>query len=108
MVIELDFSDCIVDLFGEGYDLVICIGLLVDLLMIVCSIVLVDMVLCCSLDYFVWYFVFVLLVELVGYECLLYGYGLYVEWVFGKLLVLVMVCGCYWVNNGELMCDVVI
>lgn len=108
VAIELDLSDRTVDLLGEGYDLAIRIGSLADSSMIARSIAPVDMVLCCSPSYLARQGTPATPAELAGHECLLYGHGPHVEWVFGKLAASVTVRGRYRANNGELMRDAAI
>ncbi|MGN6381577.1 MAG: LysR family transcriptional regulator [Dyella sp.] len=108
VAIELDLSDRTVDLLGEGYDLAIRIGALADSSMIARSIAPVDLVLCCSPGYLARRPEPTTPAELATHECLLYGHGPHVEWVFGKLTAPVTVRGRYRANNGELMRDAAI
>lgn len=69
----MDLIDVVVDLIDSGYDMVICFGVLIDLMLIVWLLVLNFWVLCVLLVYVVEYGVLVYLVDIVWYWCIFIG-----------------------------------
>lgn len=104
VAIELDLSDRFVDIVGEGYDMAIRIGHLADSSLVARHITPVQMVTCASPAYLKAHGKPKTPQDLKDHECLLYGHGRSVEWVFaekGKALR-VPVKGRLRANNGEL------
>jgi DNA-binding transcriptional LysR family regulator len=104
--IELDLSDRFVDIVGEGYDMALRIGALADSSLIARQIAPVQIVACASPAYLKRRGKPKSPADLKGHDCLLYGHGRNVEWVFaekGKPLH-VPVKGRLRANNGELAC----
>lgn len=104
--IELDLSDRFVDIVGEGYDMALRIGTLADSSLIARQIAPVQVVACASPAYLKQRGKPKLPRDLKDHDCLLYGHGRNVEWVFaekGKPLH-VPVKGRLRANNGELAC----
>lgn len=108
--LNFDLIDWCVDLIGEGFDFVLWIGLFEDLMLIVCLLGVWWMVVCVSFVYLKWYGMLQMLVDFVGYMCVLYGCEWWVGWEFCVDGVVWMfdVQGLFVVNNGEVVCDVVI
>ena len=106
--VELELSDRMVDLLGEGYDLAVRIGELADSSLVARRIAPVQLVLCCSPDYLKGREPPRTLAELAGHDCLLYGHGPHVEWAFGGEEKSKVVTGRYRANNGELLRDAAI
>lgn len=95
----------------EGFDVVICIIWQLGLMLIVCKFVDVCIILCVLLVYLVVYGYLQQLEDLVGYQCLNYSYwGGGDVWQLCGLCgeVSVVICGGICVNNGDVLCDVVI
>ncbi|HEY1181110.1 MAG TPA: LysR family transcriptional regulator [Rhodocyclaceae bacterium] len=104
IVIELDLSDRFVDIVGEGYDVAIRIGQLADSSLVARHIAPAQMVVCASPAYLKKHGKPQVPADLKAHECLLYGHGRSVDWVFsdrGKP-VQVSVKGRLRANNGEL------
>ena len=102
--IELDLSDRFVDIVGEGYDMAIRIGNLSDSSLIARQIAPAQIVACASPAYLKQRGKPQSPTDLKDHDCLLYGHGRNVEWVFadkGKPLT-VPVKGRLRANNGEL------
>jgi DNA-binding transcriptional LysR family regulator len=105
--IELDLNDRTVDLVGEGYDMAVRIGVLPDSSLIARAIAPVLMAACCSPEYLLRRGAPTSLDDLRHHDCLMYGHGRNVEWVFavhGKRRA-IGVTGRLRVNNGELARD---
>lgn len=103
--IELDLSDRFVDIVGEGYDMAIRIGHLADSSLIARQIAPVQVVACASPAYLKRRGKPALPADLKAHDCLPYGHGRHVDWVFadkGKPLH-VPVKGRLRANNGELV-----
>lgn len=64
------FNDCLVDLVEEGFDVVLCIGLISDVCMVVWLLWLLYWVMVVLLVYLVWCGVLVMVDDLYGYVCL--------------------------------------
>lgn len=108
--VEVDLSDRSVDLIGEGYDLVLRIGILEDSTLIARRIASVQRVYCASPEYLALRGTPRKPDDLVDHDCLPYGHGRQVQWRFqnkGKLQSL-NVSGRMRVNNGELLRDTAI
>ena len=102
--IELDLSDRFVDIVGEGYDMAIRIGNLSDSSLIARQIAPAQIVACASPTYLKQRGKPQSPADLKDHDCLLYGHGRNVEWVFadkGKPLHM-PVKGRLRANNGEL------
>lgn len=104
-MVNFDLSDCLVDLVNENIDCVICIGELIDFSLI--SVCFGEM--CCmvvvSLVYLVVYGVLWELVDLIGYNCLLFGQQC--GWVFcdlqGGVVDMFKVGGMFECNDGVVL-----
>jgi DNA-binding transcriptional LysR family regulator len=110
VAIELDLNDRTVDLVGEGYDMSVRIGALADSSLIARSIAPVETVTCASPDYLARKGTPHSPAELRQHDCLLYGHGKNVEWLFtqqGKPSP-VAVSGRLRANNGEIVRDAAI
>lgn len=108
--IEVDLSDRPVDLLGEGYDLVLRIGVLEDSSLIARRIASIPRVYCCSPSYLAAHGVPSAPDDLARHQCLPYGHGRQVQWQFqnnGKPLVQ-SVSGRIRANNGEVLKDAAI
>ena len=108
--VEVDLSDRPVDLIGEGYDLVLRIGILEDSTLIARRIASVQRVYCASPEYLALHGTPRKPDDLADHDCLPYGHGRQVQWRFqskGKLQSL-NVSGRMRVNNGELLRDTAI
>jgi DNA-binding transcriptional LysR family regulator len=108
--IEMDLSDRTVDLIGEGYDMAVRIGQLVDSSLIARSIAPMQVRVCASPDYLARRGAPTSPSELRNHDCLLYGHSKHVEWPFfnhGKRQ-LIGVSGRLRTNNGELVRDAAI
>ena len=104
--IELDLSDRFVDVVGEAYDMALRIGTLADSTLIARQIAPVQIVACASPAYLKRRGKPRSPADLKDHDCLLYGHGRNVEWVFadkGKPLR-VPPKGRLRANNGELAC----
>jgi len=106
--VELDLSDRVVDLMGEGYDLAIRIGELADSSLIARRLVPAEMVTCCSPAYLKKRKRPRTPADLAAHDCLVYGHGRQVEWRFGGGARDLAVSGRYRANNGELLRDAAI
>lgn len=105
--VEMDLSDRPVDLLGEGYDLVLRIGVLEDSSLIARRIASIARVYCASPDYLAARGIPDTPQELAAHDCLPYGHARQVQWRFqvdGKPLV-IGVGGRLRANNGELLCE---
>lgn len=105
--VEMDLSDRPVDLLGEGYDLVLRIGVLEDSSLIARRIASIARVYCASPDYLAARGIPATPQELAAHDCLPYGHARQVQWRFqvdGKPLV-IGVGGRLRANNGELLCE---
>ncbi len=108
--VELDLNDRSVDLVGEGYDMAIRIGALEDSTLVARTLAPVRMVACCSPDYLQGRGAPATPAELDAHDCLPYGHGKGVEWVFlenGRPRP-VAVSGRLLANNGEIVRDAAI
>jgi len=108
--VEVDLSDRPVDLLGEGYDVVLRIGLLEDSSLIARRIAAIARVYCCSPAYLAAHGQVQCPEDLAGHQCLPYGHSRQVQWQFqnkGKPLVQA-VSGRIRANNGELLKDAAI
>ncbi|MFA6232047.1 MAG: LysR family transcriptional regulator [Rhodanobacter sp.] len=104
--VELELSDRMVDLLGEGFDVAVRIGVLADSSLIARSIAPMQLVLCCSPAYLQARQAPTTLADLATHDCLLYGHGPRVEWTFGGTAQKsLLVSGRYRANNGELLRD---
>ena len=104
--IELDLSDRFVDIVGEGYDMAVRIGQLADSSLVARQIAPTQVVACASPAYLKQRGTPATPADLKDHDCLPYGHGRNVEWVFsdkGKPLH-VPVKGRLRANNGELGC----
>lgn len=104
--IELDLSDRFVDIVGEGYDMAVRIGQLADSSLVARQIAPTQVLACASPDYLKRRGTPATPDDLKNHDCLPYGHGRNVEWVFsdkGKPLH-VPVKGRLRANNGELGC----
>ncbi len=105
--VEMDLSDRPVDLLGEGYDLVLRIGVLEDSSLIARRIASIARVYCASPDYLAARGIPDTPQALTAHDCLPYGHARQVQWRFqvdGKPLV-IGVGGRLRANNGELLCE---
>lgn len=107
VTLEMDLGDRTVDLVGEGYDMAIRIGTLADSSLVARTIAPMEMRLCASPDYLARRGRPASPRELRSHDCVLYGHGKHVEWVFqhGGRRETVAVRGRMRVNNGELVRD---
>lgn len=104
--VELELSDRMVDLLGEGFDVAVRIGVLADSSLIARRIAPMQLVLCCSPAYLQARQAPTTLADLATHDCLLYGHGPRVEWTFGGTAQKsLLVSGRYRANNGELLRD---
>lgn len=104
--VELELSDRMVDLLGEGFDVAVRIGVLADSSLIARRIAPMQLVLCCSPAYLQARQAPTTLADLATHDCLLYGHGPRVEWTFGcTAQKSLLVSGRYRANNGELLRD---
>jgi len=105
--VEVDLSDRAVDLLGEGYDLVLRIGVLEDSSLIARRIASIARVYCCSPQYLAAHGAPGEPADLASHQCLPYGHSRQVQWRFqvdGKPLS-VNVSGQIRANNGDLLRD---
>jgi DNA-binding transcriptional LysR family regulator len=105
--VEMDLSDRPVDLLGEGFDLVLRIGLLEDSSLVARSIAKIPRVYCASPAYLALRGIPEHPDQLGQHDCLPYGHGRQVQWRFqarGKPLS-IGVSGRIRANNGELLRD---
>jgi DNA-binding transcriptional LysR family regulator len=105
--VEMDLSDRPVDLLGEGFDLVLRIGLLEDSSLVARSIAKIPRVYCASPAYLALRGIPEHPDQLSQHDCLPYGHGRQVQWRFqarGKPLS-IGVSGRIRANNGELLRD---
>jgi DNA-binding transcriptional LysR family regulator len=108
--IELDLSDRMVDVLGEGYDMAVRIGVLADSTLIARPLASLETVTCCSPTYLARHGAPATPAELGDHECLLYGHSKAVDWdywVDGRTERFA-VSGRFRVNNGELVRDAAI
>lgn len=115
--IELDFvfSDCVVDVVDEGFDVVLCIGQLVDLWLFMCELGEFQLKLVGLLVYFVCYGMLCCLEDLLWYICLYYCFfniGCFEEWLLccvdGEVLLqilVLMVCNNIEICVCFVLCD---
>ena len=108
--VEVDLSDRPVDLIGEGYDLVLRIGILEDSTLIARRIASVQRVYCASPEYLALHGTPQKPDDLADHDCLPYGHGRQVQWRFQNKVKLqsLNVSGRMRVNNGELLRDTAI
>lgn len=108
--LELDLNDRLVDLVGEGYDMAIRIGTLRDSALVARRIAPAPLVSCCSPDYLRRRGAPMTPDALRAHDCLPYGHGRSVEWVYARdgAPWPVAVSGRLRVNNGELARDAAI
>ena len=110
VTVEVDLSDRPVDLLGEGYDVVLRIGVLEDSSLIARRIASIPRVYCCSPAYQAAHGAPSTPEDLVHHECLPYGHGRQVHWQFqhkGRPLTQA-VSGRIRANNGDLLKDAAI
>ncbi len=105
VAVEVDLSDRAVDLIGEGYDLVLRIGILEDSTLIARRIASIARVYCASPDYLARRGTPQQPEDLVGHDCLPYGHGRQVQWRFKGKVQALNVSGRMRVNNGDLLRD---
>ncbi|MDB5971009.1 MAG: LysR family transcriptional regulator [Hydrocarboniphaga sp.] len=109
--VELDLSDRLVDVVGEGYDVAVRIALLADSSLIARTVTPVQPYVCASPDYLRQRGTPLTPADIRGHDCLLYGHSPSVEWVFvdgsGKRIA-IPVQGQLRANNGELGRDAAI
>lgn len=108
--VEVDLSDRPVDLLGEGYDVVLRIGVLEDSSLIARRIASIARVYCCSPEYLAARGAPTTPDDLGNHDCLPYGHSRQVQWQFhnkGKAQVLA-VSGRMRANNGEVLKDAAI
>lgn len=108
--IELELSDRMVDVLGEGYDMAVRIGVLADSTLIARPLADIETVTCCSPTYLALNGQPEAPDELGRHECLLYGHSKAVDWdywVDGRVERFA-VSGRFLVNNGELVRDAAI
>ena len=108
--VELDLSDRPVDLLGEGYDVVLRIGVLEDSTLIARRIASIPRVYCCSPAYLAEHGEPQAPEDLADHQCLPYGHSRQVQWQFqnkGKPLIQA-VSGRIRANNGEVLKDAAI
>nr|WP_298147346.1 LysR family transcriptional regulator [uncultured Pseudomonas sp.] len=108
--IELDLSDRLIDLLGEGYDMAVRIGVLEDSTLVARQIAPLQTVTCCSPDYLRRRGAPERPADVRGHECLLYGHSKAVDWSYwidGRV-ERIAVRGRLRVNNGELVRDAAI
>lgn len=106
VAVELDLNDRFVDIVGESYDMAIRIGHLADSSLVARHIAPAQLVACASPAYLKARGKPKTPHDLKDHDCLLYGHGRSVEWVFaekGKPLR-IAVKGRMRANNGELAC----
>ena len=106
--VEVDLSDRLVDLIGEGYDLVLRIGTLEDSTLIARRIAAIERVYCASPDYLALRGTPLKPEDLTTHDCLPYGHGRQVQWRFKGKLQALSVSGRMRVNNGDLLRDTAI
>lgn len=110
VTVEVDLSDRPVDLLGEGFDLVLRIGVLEDSTLIARRIATIPRVYCASPAYLAARGTPLHPDDLAEHDCLPYGHGRQVQWRFkakGKPLS-ISVSGRIRANNGELLRDAAI
>ncbi len=106
--VEVDLSDRPVDLIGEGYDLVLRIGILEDSTLIARRIASIERVYCASPGYLALRGTPQKPEDLAEHDCLPYGHGRQVQWRFKGKLQALNVSGRMRVNNGDLLRDTAI
>jgi DNA-binding transcriptional LysR family regulator len=107
--VDLELSDRMVDLLGEGYDLAVHIGVRADSSLVARRIAPVQLVLCCSPDYLKNREPPRALAELAAHDCLLYGHGPHGESAFGGIgEKSKVVTGRYRANRDDLLRDAAI
>jgi DNA-binding transcriptional LysR family regulator len=107
---DMELSDRIVDVVGEGFDMAIRIGTLADSTLIAQKLAEVRMVACCSPHYLKRRGTPAQPADLERHACLLYGHGGPANWEFvvDGAHKLVEVHGPLRANNGELIRDAAI
>lgn len=73
MDVDLYFNDCKVDIVEEGFDVVLWIGYLKNLLLIVKCLININLVMCVVLEYLVRYGELKIMEDLIGYNYLCYS-----------------------------------
>lgn len=110
--VDLNLFNSLVDIVEDGYDLVFCIGDLVDSGLVVWWLGLYLLVLCVLLDYLVLCLVIIYFNDLSWYECLGFVYLIICMcWSFcdvGGSVLIVLVFSCFMVNQVELLLIVVV
>ncbi|ENO13873.1 LysR family transcriptional regulator [Marinobacter nanhaiticus D15-8W] len=108
--LELDLNDRPVDIVGEGYDMAIRSGQLADSTLVARRLMDVDMVACASPDYLNEHPAPAAPHQLKEYDCLLYGHGSSMDWVFDEndSPLQITVKGPLRANNGEVLRDLAI
>jgi DNA-binding transcriptional LysR family regulator len=110
VAVEVDLSDRPVDLLGEGYDVVLRIGVLEDSSLIARRIASIPRVYCCSPGYIAERGAPQVPDDLASHACLPYGHSRQVQWRFqhkGKALHQA-VTGRMRANNGDVLRDAAI
>jgi len=104
---EMELSDRVVDVVGEGFDMAIRIGTLADSTLIAQKLADVRMVACASPEYLRRRGVPAKPVDLERHVCLMYGHGRLADWEFmiAGARHAVAVSGPLRANNGELIRD---
>jgi len=104
---DMELSDRVVDVVGEGFDLAIRIGTLADSTLIAQKLADVKMVACCSPGYLRRRGTPKVPADLERHACLLYGHGGVVSWEFvvDGVVRSVEVRGPLRANNGDLIRD---
>ncbi|MDE1169577.1 MAG: LysR family transcriptional regulator [Pseudomonas sp.] len=107
VAVEVDLSDRPVDLLGEGYDVVLRIGVLLDSSLIARRIACIPRLYCASPQYLAARGTPRLPADLAAHDCLPYGHGRQVQWQFqvGGKPQAMAVTGRIRANNGELLKD---
>ncbi|KAA0910450.1 LysR family transcriptional regulator [Pusillimonas sp. ANT_WB101] len=105
--VELELSDRIVDVIGEGYDMALRIGTLADSSLIARRITAVQLITCASPGYLRQHGVPTAPQQLAAHTCLIYGHTPQAQWTFriGERMRKVSVSGPMRSNNGEMLRD---
>lgn len=109
--ISVDYDDCICDLVCEGFDIGICIGKFCDKVLMQCKLCEDEGVFCVSFVYLVVYGQLYSMIDLCDYYVISYSYVLNNQvWQFQdyEWFVLFMVNSCILLNNGEVICEMVL
>ncbi|MEO7199771.1 MAG: LysR substrate-binding domain-containing protein [Dokdonella sp.] len=108
--VELELSDRVVDVIGEGYDMAVRIGSLADSTLVARRISTVQLITCASPDYLRQHGVPVAPEQLAEHACLVYGHSRHGEWSFriAERTRKLPVSGPMRCNNGEMLRDAAI